>query len=136
MNFFGSKISSLKGPLLLGVFYSSPSPYVSALEELNSSLSLISENCPIIMCGDFNVPNINWSLVTPIVSSSAAASLCSVVNNNYLTQLVHLPTRGERILDLVLINCMDCFSPVMIAANLPHTDHDAVEFFVSALPLN
>ena len=52
-----------------------------------------------------------------------------------MTQLVHLPTRGDHILDPIFINHSDSISSVEIVDNLPGTDHDTVEFVVSHSPV-
>ena len=118
------------GPLLFGTFYRPPSMCTTDIQELNSSLSMITDKYPILICGDFNVPNIDWSLISPTCSSPVNTFICSLVNDNFLTQLVHHPTRQEHILDLVLTNCPKLFHSVKPIENLPDTDHEAVEFYV------
>ena len=52
---------------LLGVYYCPPGNSVEALEHLNNSLiSLSSCNLPLVLCGDFNVPNVAWVSVLPL----------------------------------------------------------------------
>lgn len=68
-----------KGGLFFGVFYHPPTTSIVDIEELNSSLSLIPDNSPIIFCIDFNRPNIDWSLVTPTCSSSVNRFMCSLL---------------------------------------------------------
>lgn len=118
------------GPLLFGTFYRPPSMSTTDLQELNSSLSMITDKYPILICGDFNVLNIDWSLISPTCSSPVNTFICSLVNDNFFTQLVHHPTRQEHILDLVLTNCPKLFHSVKPIENLPDTDHEAVEFYV------
>ena len=84
------------------------------------------------MCGDFNVPDIDWSLITPKVQSSINSTFCDIVSDNFLTQLVHLPTRGDHILDLIFTNHPGSINSVAIVDNLPGTDHEAVEFVKSS----
>ena len=98
------------GHLLLGVFYHPPNSGVCTLEQLNTAISSISGNFPLVLCGDFNVPDIDWSLVTPKVSSPVNSTFCNIVADNFLTQLVHLPTRSENTLDLILTNCPNSVS--------------------------
>ena len=47
-----------------------------------------------------------------------------------MTQLVHLPTRDDHILDLIFTNHPNSIFSVQIVDNIPGTDHDAVEFVV------
>ena len=123
------------GPLLFGVFYCPPNSGITTLEELNTAISSILGNFPIVLCGDFNVPDIDWSLVTPRVSSPINSTLCNIVSDNFLTQLVHLATRGDNILDHIFTNCPNSISSVEIVDNLPGANHDAVKFVVSFLPV-
>ena len=54
--------------------------------------------------GDFNLPNINWSLNT-VTSSAYPLDLCNtlidVFNTFRLTQMVNVPTRGNNIWELI-----------------------------------
>jgi len=80
-----------------------------------------------------HVPHINWSLVTPTVSLLVNSMLCTVVNDNFLTQLVSSPTRGDHIPDLVFQTILAlCMMLELLIDNLPGCDHDAVEFNLSA----
>ena len=60
---------------------------------------------PVIACGDFNLPEIDWcSNDDPILSvrSAHAVEFLDGLSVHGLTQSVHGPTRGDAILDLVL----------------------------------
>ena len=89
---------------------------------------------PLVLCGDFNVPSIDWSVVSPAVSSPTAIHLCSITHDHFLNQLVVHPTRGNNILDLVFTNCPDSISTIRNVDNLPGTDHDSVEFSICISP--
>ena len=97
--------------LLFGVFYRPPGPSLSALDELNSSLSLINGGTPLVLCGDFNVPPIDWSVVSPAVSSPTATHLCSITHD-----------------------CPNSISTIRTVDNLPGTDHDSAEFSICISP--
>ena len=75
------------------------------------------------------MPQKYW--VTPTVSSPVNSAFCSLVHDNFLTQLVTSPTRYDHILDLILTNDPRQVSNVHVVGNLPGTDHDAVEFVLS-----
>ena len=62
------QLSTSDGPLLFGVFYRPPNSGISALSELNTAISSIPGNLRLVLCGDFNVPDIDWSLIVPKVS--------------------------------------------------------------------
>ena len=101
---------------------------MASLNQLNNSLLTISShNFPIVLCGDFNVPNIDWVTVSSNLTTGSATHLCNLVLDNSLTQHVGSPTRDSNVLDLVFTNC-DCISSVDVVDNLPSTDHFAVEF--------
>ena len=53
----------------------------------------------IIMLGDFNLPDINWSSLNP--RCPTAGSLFNLTNLTFLTQQVTEPTRNSNILDLI-----------------------------------
>ena len=104
---------------------------LESLNHLNNSLLTISSHgLPIVLCGDFNVPHIDWATVSPDSSTGPADHLCTIVLDTSLIQHVVSPTRESNILDLVLANC-DCISSVGVIDNLSSTDHSAVEFHLS-----
>ena len=121
-------------PILFGTFYHPPNSDLSILNSLNYSLLSIRTKYPIVLCGDFNLPQIDWSTVTPSISSPATALLCSIVNDNFLTQMVNFPTRQDNILDLISVNDTNIISGVHPIDSLPGTDHEAILFEVSAVP--
>ena len=51
--------------------------------------------------GDFNCPFIDWNFM---IGPSSTQFLLDSCLDNFLTQLVDTPTRGDHILDLVLVN--------------------------------
>ena len=64
-------------------------------------------DCPIILQGDFNFPDIVWSrpdLVPVQYRSKISSIFIDFVVQNALLQFVHSPTRADNILDLVLAN--------------------------------
>lgn len=77
------EISIVATTVLLGAFYWPPSSDFNSLLALNSCLLSISR-CPLVLCGDFNVPSIDWHTVSPTVSSSAATVMCDLVQENFL----------------------------------------------------
>ena len=120
------QIESKHGPVLFGAFYRPPNSDATTLEEMNVAIPSIPGNYPIVLCGDFNGPNINWSLITPTVSSPISSTFCTLVHDNFLTQLVSSPTREDHILDLVFTNNPSFLYIVKVVDNLPGCDHDAV----------
>ena len=72
---------------LFGVFYWPPSGNVNSLLALNKCLM---SQYPLVICGDFNAPAIDWSTVSPTVSSHVANTMCDLVRENFLlTMFLH-----------------------------------------------
>ena len=95
----------------------------------STSSSSVSLNHLII--GDFNSPDINWS--TLCAPSSQSDSLCNTIFSCNLFQLVNSPTHVKgNILDLVLANCPDLISNVVVHSYNPslHSDHCIISLFV------
>ena len=88
-------IPSQGSKILVGVFYRSPSSDAVYLSELQKSLSLIDRsgtNLPLLLLGDFNLPNITWGEV-PKCYDALSAVFCDVVDDYFLQQMVFEPTR-------------------------------------------
>ena len=125
-------IPTKSSPLLFGVFYRCPHAPLSALEALRSSVcSVVTQNQLVVLCGDFNLPHIDWDTIFPSARTPAASMLCDMVSDCFLTQLVSASTRQDSILDLVLTNTPDDIFLVVVCDNIPGTDHDAVKFIIS-----
>ena len=106
---------------------------LSVLEALWSSVcSAVTHYQPVILCGDFNLPHIDWFITSPSSHTPAATILCDFVSDCFLVQLVSANTRQDSTLDLVLTNVPDNFSSVVVCDNIPGTDHDAVKFNIEA----
>ena len=125
------ELCTKRGPLFLGVFYRPPKSDVTTLQELNNSLQLIPASSNIVLFGDFNAPHIDWSSVSPVISTPINTQLCSIVSDNFLTQFVFVPTRQNHILDLVFSNQPHLLSDVEVVDNLPNTDHSALQFVIT-----
>ena len=106
--------------MLVGVFYNPPGNNLNALIQLQSSLMSIPKTSHVVLCGDFNVPNVNWELALPSSASnnSSANFLCDIVADFNLHQLVREPTRCNNILDLILTTHPDSIHNVEVADGL------------------
>ena len=60
---------------------------------------LLSQHECVIM-GDFNIPNIDWTLQRPTLASGN--KLMQLLADNNLTQHVHETTRQNNVLDIVV----------------------------------
>ncbi len=82
-----------------------------------------------VAVGDFNLPHINWSTLTPTPSATPAErQLLDCVITNGLEQLVSHPTRNDNILDLVLCNRPGLVTNLSVSPPLIPSDHLMVQF--------
>ena len=97
------------------------------LAEISAAIGKISSPMPtIIICGDFNLPIINWETGTiaggTTDAQKQAEALHEFMNTHCLQQIIREPTRMQNILDLFLTN-----SPEMVlkitASNTVISDH-------------
>ena len=111
--------------LLIGCLYRSPSS--SPLN--NNRLVDLFDNVAAeqidykVLVGDFNCPDINWDLMSSSTSSQFLLDSCS---NNFFTQLVNTPTRGNHILDLIFVNDVTFVSDILVGDSFPGSDHETV----------
>ena len=84
-----------------------------------------------IICGDFKMPAISWGslLATDDIRHNLFIDFC---NQYGLHQLVHSPTRGSSILDVVLTNGYNIVQDVVMNDPLVNCDHKYVSFFIAA----
>ena len=71
--------------------------------------------------GDFNYPGIDWR--TSKGSSKVDITFIETLNDNYLHQHVREPTRGDRILDLVLSSSESDIDTIETSFSLGKSDH-------------
>ena len=116
--------------LLARVFYNLLGSASGPLTYLRNSLAITPRSSPIILVGDFNLPNIDWSGDDPIPStySENVTLVCNIDNDFNLQQLVHTHTRQQNILDLVMTGRVDCVNNVEVSAGLPGSNHNAILF--------
>lgn len=123
-------IPSQGSKFLVGVFYRPPSSDAAYLSELQKSLSLIDRsgtNLPLLLLGDFNLPNITWGEV-PKCHDALSAVLCEVVDDYFLQQMVSEPTRRGNILDLIFTNTPEFLMNINVCEGLGNSDHFSIEF--------
>lgn len=109
------------------------------LTKLFQSLEKLPSSCNIFLLGDFNIPNIDWNLVSPSQPGTISGFFCDCIINCFgFSQLVDKPTRGTTLLDLILTNTPDHLSNVDVNCGLGNSDHNTVYFdfnvFISCPP--
>lgn len=124
--------------VIIGAIYRSPSTDSSFNNALHDSLNFITVRYPgidILLMGDFNFPNIVWSVPCPFPDpfSTESSDFITICSDFGLSQLVINPTRVTQtslsLLDLILTSSPDIFSVITHMPGL--TDHDVLQFFLT-----
>jgi len=76
--------------------------------------------------GEFNHSNICWRSST--VSCRQSRRLLECTEDNFMSQVIDGPTRGDGILDLLLTNANELIGDIRIGSCLGCSDHAMVEF--------
>jgi len=94
---------------------------------------LCETTTPVIIVGDFNLPQVDWKRCLTGGEQSKEYIFTSFCLSNSLTQLVPFPTRPESstILDLILTNDVDSVLNVNVSPGPVKSDHLAVYFDIS-----
>ena len=82
---------------------------------------------PVVITGDFNCPDINWSSLVVSCDRSQDDFLNYCITGGF-TQLVESPTRGSNILDLILTNEPLFICDVTVEEPFVTGDHNRVVF--------
>ncbi len=77
------------------------------------------QNKMAVIMGDFNCPGINWETVS---ADREGGQLLNIYSENFLSQFVVEPTRGENILDIILATEEDLIKEVVIGNPLGTSD--------------
>jgi hypothetical protein len=108
------------------VLYRPPDSDLKYIKEFKKSHQLIQRRSKfdqIIVCGDFNLPNIDWTTGVAANNNTIYHHLMKTVKDHYLWQLVDFPTRGENTLDLILTNIPNKIQNVTGFDDVLTTDH-------------
>ena len=132
-----AKLHQTKGkPVYICSFYRPPGSSCETLHCLRESLYKIvnreGSSCRIVLAGDFNFPDIYWEdgvgciRTNPAYGCECKELFLDLLNDFALEQQVKEPTRGTRILDLVLSLQSQLISNVSVIPGM--SDHEAVTF--------
>ena len=108
----------------LVVVYRPPGQLVEKDRELYTLLSTLVDNRVSLVVGDFNC-HIDWEERDP---TAEGTPLLEFVDDNYLTQWVKEPTRGDNILDLVLTSEDDIVKSLVVREEVGSSDHRLITF--------
>ena len=116
--------------VLVVVFYRPPDSNLDYLKELKKTLILANKSGfdQLFICGDFNLPNINWQTGVSITNDCISTYFTKLVYDNYLWQLVDFPTRIDHTLDLILTNIPDKVVDIHGFEDVINTDHKLISF--------
>ena len=129
----GVCLNKLNKKLHIYIVYRPPHQSSDKDDSLYSSLKTAIRNKLCIVMGDFNC-NIDWQART---TNSEGQRLLDFVSEEYLTQWVTKPTRGNNILDLVFSSEENMISDVDVGEKLGKGDHNIIRFKVeSSFPRN
>ena len=118
---------SVASDLLVGVCYRSELAGEQCVNTICDSLDKINTTNSLIV-GDFNFRDINWTSLEAF--SPISTKFLNTVLDNYLQQLVDVPTRMNYINDLVLTGNPTIIDAVNVSNLLPRTDHKTISIEV------
>ena len=112
------------------VFYTPPPVLLETVKEIQVQIeSFMKTDIPTVICGDFNLPNRNWSIPCCCGRDSAHEPFLRVIHQNNFVHLVQDPTRENSILDLVLTNYPEKILDLNVTAPFHvNCDHASIHF--------
>jgi len=114
--------------LVVGVYYRPPDQRELINTAFFLQLQEASHLQTLTLLGDFYHPDICWK--SSMASCRQPRRLLECTEDNFLSQVIDTPTRGDVILDLLVINASELTSDTMIGGSLGCSDHALVEFAV------
>ena len=118
----GVVLNKLEKKLHIYLVYRPPHQSAESDESLYSNLSTIIRNKFCIVAGDFNC-SVNWKTQT---ADAESMRLLDFANEEYLTQWVDKPTRGNNTLDLVFPSEDNMISKLSVGEKLGKSDHNII----------
>ncbi|KAL7630702.1 UNVERIFIED_CONTAM: hypothetical protein RMT77_019088 [Armadillidium vulgare] len=94
---------------------------------LYTELSRISEGYTIIL-GDFNCPNINYDLLD---ADAEGKRLLKFLGDSFLFQINDCPTRGNNILDLLIVSHLNLVKRFEVIEPIGKSDHNMLKFIIN-----
>jgi len=85
-----------------------------------------------VLMGDFNYPDIDWSLHSCLPTASRDCRMfLDCLDDNFLSQHVTIPTRKDSILDLIISDESDTINDVRNLGHFAGSDHDILSFDIN-----
>jgi len=116
------------------------SSFNGLLSFFSSCIDLIDDHSSdLIICGDFNLPLIDWNPLTLLPGGSSdaqqsAQSLLTFMSKYLLSQYVLSPTRGKSVLDLFITNNSRLVTNVQ-SESTRLSDHDMIDIMLAYNPV-
>lgn len=117
------KIKINKTYLIIATIYRPPKMTLENDKLLYEELETVVKTKTSIICGDFNLPHINWRLFT---SDNEGSRLLKLMKKFYLSQFVSEPTLDNNILDIILASDPDLIDTCEVGEILSNSDHKII----------
>ena len=114
--------------LLLSLIYRPPGQSDANDKTLYRELTNALNNKNAVIMGDFNCPDLCNSIMP---TNNESRNLLKFIEDNFLTQTVLEPTRGNNILDLVLTSNENFIENLFVREPLGNSDHNMIEFEIN-----
>ncbi|KAJ3644167.1 hypothetical protein Zmor_026839 [Zophobas morio] len=123
------KVTGKSLSIVLGCVYRTPSSdFDSNLELFNALTVLANDYNNLLICGDFNMPELDWPLVCSGSLNRSSQLLVDLISDSHLYQMVSEPTRYRKnqcpsVLDLVLTSNPDLIANLEYSSPIGKSDH-------------
>lgn len=114
--------------MTVGICYRSQTASREEVDCLYRDIKFFGGHRDVVIMGDFNYGEINW--VGNLGNSKGGQELLDLVGDCFLHQVVTKPTRGKRILDLVLCSDPNTVVDLEVTCPVATSDHNVVTFCV------
>ena len=102
---------------------------ISFFSALETDLTPLKANFPIILMGDFNLTKIDWVNLRPTLNHTAADTrLLLTSQRTHLLQKVHFPSRHTNYTDLIFISHDNLITNVVVEPPFTTSDHNTISF--------
>lgn len=93
---------------------------------------MFKPQCTNILCGDFNFPDVNWSINNSLKCNNFTSDglFLTLFYKYGLEQLVQQATRTDNTLDLIFTNDSNSVVNVDVSAPFSNSDHSIVSFYL------
>ncbi len=113
---------------MAGVCYRPPDQEKAVDEAFLPQLQEVSHSLALVLIGDFNHLDICWD--SGMAGGRQSGRFLESVEDSFLVRVIDGPTRGEALLDWVLINEEESIREVKIGGSLGCSDQALVEFVI------